>query len=292
MLPDRVIDATNKINSSKSPDLLVFENPLEISKSDLPPTPVSWHQTVQEDFLYVEPILKIAVLQALIASGSGTKPQQFIYQRGGGGFLHSIIPELLKAMTQTSAGFGLPLTYHIEDTVLNYAAQILSLSCVRNDERVPSFFVSIKDINFEKHKKLEFELSKAQFNIAADDNYKGDSKFIKQNVAVICGKGDSRSIRMDMVEMAGIQVGKHQEDILSEFNDLLSEHMYSFIPSTGDIVILSNETCLHGRSNFSCGITPEGTPCEKRWLLRLLNGYPIIHPYFDLEHSFSYELPN
>jgi len=67
-----------------------------------------------------------------------------------------------------------------------------------------------------------------------------------------------------------------------------------FVPSSGDLCVLNNKVCAHGRGPFQQGIGPRGVAVEKRWMLRMMS---VVDRFAFYEFAspenpyFSEELP-
>jgi len=303
MLPERIVKILSDLASDFSYyqfGAIVFRGSVEVDQQLLGSTPETWRET---DF---EKIQLFGFVSALMHGAVRAVPIQQFYQRQGGGFIHSVIPNTQMADTQTGEGFKTVLYVHTEDACLNSAADYLSFLYLRNEEGAPSMLHSVR--SHDLCKPYVDTLFKPIFKCPLDGNYSGSDKTGADKAApVLTDNTTLPFMRFDPAEQLSDAANQTPEALiaLKAFWADAEKLIYKeFIPSSGDMVFVNNKMVSHGRSPFEAGFkTVDGkkVPCEKRWMLRMMSTanlmkfYKYSHPenpYLGWEKQYDELFPN
>ena len=188
------------------------------------------------------------------------------------------------ANTQTGAGSAQDLSIHTEDAGLETSAEFISLCWIRNNEQVPSYLSSVRSIDWYKLEELEKMLRKPIFTFYPDANHKYKPEILdflhSSKMPVLFGNDIHPWIRTDNVEMLGKQDNCEAEIALRWLEREIQANIYSgFIPEAGDMVVINNRMCGHGRGKFKAGYDPIGNAVERRWMLRMMSHTSTISTY-------------
>ncbi len=298
MLPERVIKLLSDFASDfgyRQFGAIIFRGLVEVNYEMLGPTPETWRET---DFSKIQ---IYGFISALLHAAARAVPIQQFYQRKGGGFLHSVIPNTQMADTQTGEGSATQLYVHTEDACLTSAADYLSFLYLRNEEGAPSMLHSVR--SHDLCKPYIDALYKPIFKCPLDANYSGSEKISKgRSAPILFGNNTLPFMRFDPAEQLSASADQTQEalEAVSAFwSDAEGLIFKEFIPSSGDLVFVNNKMVSHGRSAFTAGYkNVNGTliPCEKRWMLRMMSTanlmtfYRYAHPenpYLGFEKQYD-----
>lgn len=235
-----------------------------------------------------------AFATALVHFAVGAYMVQMIYQRGGGGDQHSVIPDLTRLDSQTGSGSRTPLGLHNEDAQLLGNAQFITFLWLRNNEQANSNLFSIRSLDVAKLPYADV-LRKPIFKMALDGNYANHPSLERvpnRKIPILYGNKLAPFMRVDFAEMLADYVEQTPEalEALLAFKRDAERLTYSsFVPKAGDLLLINNWMVAHGRSAFHAGyFVPKGVvnkadwiPVEKRWMLRMMSidSLARIHEY-------------
>lgn len=277
-LPERILNIAADFANDFSEDqygALIFKGLMDIDQEDIGTTPPNWQAADYEKFnLY-------GFACALIHGALPSKPVQYYSQRQGGGLIHAIIPDEKMRETQTGSGSSTDLYVHTEDAFLKHQADFLSFMYVRNEEQVPSTLYSIRS-----HKSIGENyrpLFDRIYKIPKDANLATEQNEEDTLDAVLYGNYKLPFMRFDAAEQlfnSSIRQTEEAQHHLTEFWKEARDLIYSdFTPQAGDVILVNNHLCAHGRSAFRAGVRNiDGIehPCERRIMLRMMSKVSLI----------------
>ncbi|MEN5307767.1 TauD/TfdA family dioxygenase [Chryseobacterium cucumeris] len=277
-LPERILNIAADFASDFSENqygALVFTGLMDIDQEEIGSTPPNWQSADYSKFnLY-------GFACALIHGALPSKPVQYYSQRKGGGLIHAIIPDEKMKETQTGSGSSTDLYVHTEDAFLKHQADFLSFMYVRNEEQVPSTLYSIRSHESigEKYRALFDPI----YKIPKDANLETANSEEETLDSVLYGNYNLPFMRFDAAEQlfnSSIRQSDEAQHTLHEFWEEARHLIYSgFTPQAGDVILVNNHLCAHGRSAFRAGIRNiDGVeqPCERRIMLRMMSKVSLI----------------
>lgn len=298
LMPERIVKVISDFAMNYGYDqygTIILSNLIKVDQIALGSTPLTYEQVNNKTVLFY------GFVSALIHAAARAYPIQQYYQREGGGYLHSVIPNSSKAYTQTGEAYKTPLALHTEDACLNSRADFLSFLYLRNEEETPSFLHSIRshDISQPYMEKLFLPI----YKFPLDANYDVKDKVISEKtVPVLDGNPVWPFMRFDAGEQLTKEANQSPEafkalnTFVKEANDLTYKE---YKPYSGDMVFVNNRIASHGRNNFEAGFKlVNGTlvPCEKRWMVRMMSVSDLMNfykysiatnPFFGIEKQFD-----
>lgn len=277
-LPENILNIVADFASDFSKNqygALIFKGLMDIDQDSIGHTPANWQSADYSKFnLY-------GFICALIHGALPSKPVQYYCQRKGGGLIHAIIPDEKMKETQTGSGSSTDLYVHTEDAFLKHQADFLTFMYIRNEEQVPSTLYSIRSHESigENYKALFEHI----FKIPKDANIGNDQNAENTLDSVLYGNTKLPFIRFDAAEQLFNSNIKQSDEALHHLKRFWEEAKHliysNFIPQAGDVILVNNHLCAHGRSAFRAGIKNVNgveSPCEKRIMLRMMSKVSLI----------------
>lgn len=258
---------------------IVLKGFWDVDQVSVGTTPAKW-QVAQR----THEIVLMELAFAMVHAALGGNMIQYKCQRGGGGFTHQVIADLQMANTQTGAGSAQDLSIHTEDAGIQTSAEFISLCWIRNNEQAPSYLSSARSIDWSKLENLEKKLRKPIFTFYPDANYIYKPEIVdflhRSKMPILFGNELHPWIRTDNVEMLGKQDNEEAEIALQGLEKEIQANIFSgFVPEAGDMVLINNRMCGHGRGKFNAGVDPTGKVVERRWMLRMMSHTSPISTY-------------
>ncbi|MDR6922580.1 TauD/TfdA family dioxygenase [Chryseobacterium sp. 2987] len=277
-LPERILNIAADFASDFSKDqygALIFKGLMDIDQEEIGITPSNWQSADSSKFnLY-------GFACALVHGALPSKPVQYYSQRKGGGLIHAIIPDEKMRETQTGSGSATDLYVHTEDAFLKHQADFLSFMYIRNEEQVPSTLYSIR--SHESIGENFKPLFERIYKIPKDANLETDVNEEETLDSVLYGNFRLPFMRFDAAEQLfnpDIQQSEEAHHCLSEFWEEARHLIYSdFTPQAGDVILVNNHLCAHGRSAFRAGVRNiDGVEhqCQRRIMLRMMSKVSLI----------------
>ena len=179
---------------------------------------------------------------------------------------------------------------HTEGSNLHHTVDFITFFWLRNNERVPCYLFSIRSLDLAQ-KRYQKILREPIFKKWADQ--------ADQSVPVLYGNPMHPWLRVDFVEQLtrrAHQSPRAQQALEAFEQDAQAATYKAFVPSDGDLCVLNNKMCTHGRGPLQAGVDLRANAVEKRWMLRMMSvvdrfafyetAYPG-HPYFSKEILFG-----
>ncbi|MBK8483882.1 MAG: taurine catabolism dioxygenase TauD [Saprospiraceae bacterium] len=276
LLPERIL----KILSTFASDFsytqygaIIFRGLVDVDQNALGNTPVEFRFS-NSDKLAIYNIISFLIHGALRAY-----PIIQQCQRNGkeGGYSHSIIPTEGKELTQTGEGSEDALWIHTEDSWIYSSAAFMTMFFLRNFERAPSKLYSIRSHDLMKPYIDKLYLKIFKFPMDANLQKTGE-KIDEMAESILFGNRLLPFLRFDPVEQLKNPLANQTPEAyeaLKLFSNDAKDLIYDkYIPEPGDLILINNRLCCHGRGSFKAGINMVGnieTRCEKRWMIRVLS---------------------
>lgn len=93
-------------------------------------------------------------------------------------------------------------------------------------------------------------------------------------------------LRVDFIEQLPLrakQSPRAQQALAAFEQDAQAATHTAFVPSGGDLCVLNNKMCAHGRGPIRAGVDLDANAVEKRWMLRLMSVVDRF-AFFDTAH--------
>lgn len=202
----------------------------------------------QDDFI-------LCSLAFILGEAFGWKEEQ------NGRIIHDIIPIKEHRDSQESTGSEKEIFWHTDEAFHDYSADYLLLFCIKNPGNVATNYCSINSLDLSDSRfdilfQRRFSFRKVSSHKSKSDN---GNEYIK---SVLYGSREKPFIRIDPFFM----VANDQES--AESLKLLIKYINSslkrIILSPGDLLIIDNAMCVHGRNSF----VPSFNGSD-RWLKRI-----------------------
>ncbi len=268
---------------------LILKKMLNVDQDSLGPTPARWQEAE------LEKIKPYEFITALIHGALGGTLAQFYYQRKGGGFSHCVIQDPAMKETETGAG-EVELRPHTESANLHHSPDFITFLWLRNIERVPCYLFSIRSLDLAE-KRYEKILREPIFKkpLVADNLASEAQQWADQAVPVLYGNPLHPWLRVDFIEQlsSGADQSQRAQQALEAFEqDARAATYTALVPGGGDLCVLNNKMCAHGRGPVQAGVDSNANAVEKRWMLRMMSVVDRFafyetahsrHPYFSKE---------
>lgn len=190
-------------------------------------------------------------------------------QEAGGRITQHIFPTPRMASTQTSLSSKVGLMFHTEAAFHPHKPDYLGLLCLRSDhERKAKTTIAHVDLIVERFlssRALEI-LRQPRFRTGIDESYGNLARSPANGplVTPIFGPAHDLGIIADCDLMRAADPLDHEaEAALNELNHAIERARIGVALRPGDLVVIDNRRCCHGRSSF----TPRFDGFD-RWLLR------------------------
>ena len=227
--------------------LLIRRIPLD----DIPNTPANNNCKIGEQTL-------LAKIQSIFLSAIST---MIAYEAEGYGRLfQDVIPVKSMEQNQTSISSSVELEIHTEQAFSKLRPDILSLACLRGNEKANTYILPVQSIiNNITEDELEM-LKKPLWNTGVDLSFKlNGHNFIEGDVrgpmSIIRAEKDPRLIIEDplLVFDKDLMTGITNEsnEMIKKIVDIYYKHCLSHNLTPGEIIFIDNNRAVHGRSPFT-----------------------------------------
>jgi len=267
---------------------VILKGVVNVNQDKLGPTSARWQEAKREKVKPYE------FVTALIHGALGGALAQFYYQRKGGGFSHCVIQDPEMKETKTGAG-EVELKLHTEGSNLHHSPDFITFLWLRNIERVPCYLFSIRSLDLAEKRYEKILLEPIFKKPLAGNDAAETQRWADQTVPVLYGNPMHPWLRVDFIEQLPLRANQSQraQQALEAFEQDAQVATYTaFVPSGGDLCVLNNKMCAHGRGPVQAGVDPNANAVEKRWMLRMMSVVDRFafyetahpgHPYFSKE---------
>lgn len=219
----------------------------------LPATPASPTTVTGKDLL--SELILLAVARAL-GEPVGYRPEH------GGALVQNLLPVAATARRQTSTSSAVDLEFHTETAFHPHRPRHLLLTCLRGDAAARTYLCSIRELLAELGPDVVAVLSQHRFRTRVDESFGGTPDLAPGPlVPVLSGPTDAPTLVFD----AELMAGEDPEAVLALafLRRLATTRRLEVVLRPGDLLVIDNHTCIHGRSSFAARY--DGTD---RWLQR------------------------
>jgi len=183
-----------------------------------------------------------------------------------GSLVQNIYPIKRDESNQISSSSKTVLELHTETAFHSYRPDYVFLLCLRGDPNAHTTYANIEDILEKLSPETIKILENKWFRTRVDESFMLDKQEgdVGIDVAVLSRLNNgSYTIRYDRALMTGLWADA--QDALLELSDAINKSTQSVALDAGDLLVIDNNTAVHGRSDFQPRY--DGTD---RWLKRAL----------------------
>jgi hypothetical protein len=202
--------------------------------------------SLAEDFL-------ICTVASLLGEVFGWQEEQ------NGSIVHDIVPLKHHENAQTSTGSSQVIHWHTDEAFHQYASDYLALACIKNPSQVATTYCSVNSLDLSD--PIFDTLFEPRFIFKKVDSHKSDMRE-GSTKSVLYGSRNKPFIRIDYYFMESIDLKASQS--LNKLIEHINSSLHKVILKPGDILLLDNALCIHGRDPFSANY--DG---NDRWLKRV-----------------------
>lgn len=180
----------------------------------------------------------------------------------GGDLVQNILPTASEATHQTSTSSRVQLAFHTETAFHPHRPRFLVLLCLRDDPAAATTLCSIDDLLPHLSERERLVLGEPRFRTRADESFGGGIRSgFGPLMRVLSGDRDHPTLVVDQELTRGVD--DESQAALDTLLGLVEQHHTSVVLRSGDLLIVDNHRCVHGRSPFPARF--DGTD---RWLQR------------------------
>lgn len=219
----------------------------------LPPTPSSPGQLTGKD--HVSEFVLLTIARAL------GQPVGYLPEHGGA-LVQDLVPTAAAATRQTSTSSAVELEFHTETAFHPYRPRYLLLSCLRGDPAASTLLCDVDQVLDLLEPEVRAVLGEPRFRTGVDESFTaGAIADRRPPTAVLSGNPQRPTLVFDADLMQGIDA--EAQAALETFRDLTLARRVGLSLEAGDLLVVDNDRCIHGRSAFRARF--DGTD---RWLQR------------------------
>lgn len=193
----------------------------------------------------------LAKIQSILVS---VISNMIAYEAEGYGRLYQdVIPVKSMEKNQTSISSSVELEIHTEQAFSKLRPDILSLACLRGNEKAYTYILPVRSI-INNVTETELEMLKTPlWNTGVDLSFKlNGHEFIEGDIrgpmSIIIGDKDPLLV-FDQDLMTGIT--ESSNEMIKKIVDIYYKHRLSHNLTPGEIVFIDNNRAVHGRSPFT-----------------------------------------
>jgi L-asparagine oxygenase len=194
----------------------------------------------------------LAKIQSILISVIG---DMIAYEAEGYGKLfQDIVPMQNMAKNQTSLGSDIELEIHTEQAFSALRPDILSLACLRGDEKAYTYILPVKSV-IENLTPFEIQMLREPLWITGVDlSFKLHGKpFLEGDIRgpmpILSGPEDDPRLLFDQDLMMGTT--PEADDMVKKIVEIYYKHRIAHCLQPGEIIFVDNRRAVHGRSSFS-----------------------------------------
>lgn len=252
-LPRRIRAAIRSLRIAESSTVLVIRN-TPLRNEIIPPTPITAPLRPLQSVDFND------VVHMLFALNIG-EPFTFSSIQDGE-IMSDVYPRQDHVSSKRSSSSAVPFDLHTDDAFSDYACEYLSLYCLRNPDEIPTLIAPIDGLEIPlEYREVLFKEEFALKPNIAHNLAPGSGR----RRAVLFGARENPYLRLN-TNYNGVPDGG--PPILAEAYAWLAKSLQARIQEVmlraGDMLVLDNYRCVHGRSVFQARF--DGTD---RWMRRL-----------------------
>lgn len=238
LLPNRIKEQIDEFIKNKEPVFLIQNLPLG---KELPRTPIN-------NTFHIGETTMLARIQKIINYYVG---EMVSYECEGDGYLYQdMVPNKELSNSQTSLGSKVELELHTEQAFSELRPDYLCLSCIRGNKDAKTFYLDVKTIiehiSNEELNMLKDKLWKIGVDLSFTMN--GCNDEMRGPLSILTCKNDDIQLVFDQDLMIGLN--EDAEKLIKKIIDIYYKHRQHVILEAGDLLIINNHKCVHGRSSF------------------------------------------
>lgn len=197
--------------------------------------------------------ITVCLVASLLGEVFGWKEEQ------GGRVIHNVAPLKHHESSQESTGSLQTIHWHTEEAFHNFSSDYLAIACIKNPDQVATTYCSINSLDLSD--PIFDVLFEPRFIFKKVDSHKGcgNEKFTK---SILYGSRSKPFIRIDHYFMDTID--SLAQVALNTLIEYIDNSLAKVILKPGDILLIDNALCVHGRDNFKANY--DG---NDRWLKRI-----------------------
>lgn len=219
----------------------------------LPRTPA--HPTAATSKDRTSELVLLAVARSL-GEPVGYRPEH------GGAIVQNLLPVAGAETTQTSTSSAVDLEFHTETAFHPHRPHHLLLACLRGDDAAGTYLCSIRSVLGSLTREERAVLAEPRFRTRVDASFGGTPDTpLGPPVSVLSGDPDAPTLLFDADLMVGTD--PEADAALHRLHAAATEVRRSVVLTPGDLLVVDNHACIHGRSSFAARY--DGTD---RWLQR------------------------
>jgi L-asparagine oxygenase len=229
--------------------LLVRDVPL----GDVPSTPATPTAATGKD---LQSELTLLAVARRLGEPVGYLPEH------GGSIVQNLVPTRADIGRQTSTSSGVDLAFHTETAFHPYGPRYLLLLCLRGDPAAATTLASVNDLLPALHPETVEALRRPEFRTAVDESFGGVPGVPYGPARPVLGGTDERPWLCWDEELTTGETPAAAAALV-ELDAAVRERQREIVLATGDLLIVDNTRCVHGRRPFQARF--DGTD---RWLQR------------------------
>jgi len=220
---------------------------------DLPATPAEPSAHAAKDRISELVLLTVA---RVLGEPVGYGPEH------GGALVQNLLPVRAAAATQTSTSSAVDLEFHTETAFHPHRPRYLLLSCLRSDHSARTYLCGVRTLIEGLTTSERLVLSEPRFRTRVDESFGGTPDMAPGPlVPVLSGDPAAPTLVFDDQLMEGTDPKARR--VLARLADVARTRRLAVVLEPGDLLVVDNHACIHGRSSFSARY--DGTD---RWLQR------------------------
>lgn len=219
----------------------------------LPSTPSAPGESTGKD--HVSEFVLLTVARAL------GQPVGYLPEHGGA-LVQDLVPTAAAATRQTSTSSAVELEFHTETAFHPFRPRYLLLLCLRGDPAAQTLLCDIDQVLDALDPEVRAVLGEPRFRTGVDESFTdGAIADRRPPSAVLSGNPRRPTLVFDADLMQGTDT--EAQVALETFRDLTRARRVGLALEAGDLLVVDNDRCIHGRSAFRARF--DGTD---RWLQR------------------------
>ncbi len=220
---------------------------------DLPVTPAAPGRRTAKD--QVSEFVLLSVARAL------GQPVGYLPEHGGS-LVQDLVPTAASAHLQTSTSSAVELEFHTETAFHPHRPRYLLLLCLRGDPAAGTLICDVAQVLDELDPEVRRVLGESRFRTGVDESFTGGRTVaLRPPAPVLSGDPRRPTVVFDADLMHGLD--REAEHAISVLRDLTRARRVAVTLRAGDLLVVDNDRCLHGRTAFRARY--DGTD---RWLQR------------------------
>lgn len=254
LLPASTFDALVDLTDEPGPTGALLLRGVPVG--DLPATPAHPTDPTSKDHVSEFALLSVA---RRLGQPVGYLPEH------GGSLVQNLVPTRSDRSRQTSTSSAVTLAFHTETAFHPHRPRYLVLLCLRGDPTAATTLCSVAELLPALSPATRNSLRKPWYRTGVDASFGGHGRDALDSLGaprpILTGTDERPAVLYDADLM--VATTRRGRAALADLDELVATTHRSLVLDAGDLLIVDNTRCVHGRSPF----TPrfDGTD---RWLQR------------------------